>query len=85
MIKNINQQILRYDVVFQEAQEGGFTAYVPALAGCVSEGDSFEEAKGNNTEAILAYLESLGKDGQKIVVPAPAFMGGIDINANEIA
>lgn len=85
MTKNINQQILRYDVVFQEAQEGGYTAYVPALVGCVSEGDNFEQAKENISEAILAYLESLGKDGQKIVEPAPAFMGAIDINANEIA
>lgn len=85
MTKNINQQVLRYDVIFQEAKEGGFTAYVPALPGCVSEGDSFEEAKKNVNEAILAYLESLQKDGEKIVVPTPSFLGTVDVRANEIS
>ena len=80
MAKNINQQVLRYDVIFQEAKEGGFTAYVPALAGCVSEGDSFEQAKENISEAISAYLESLGKDGEKITVPTPSFMGTVNVS-----
>jgi len=59
-------KILEYDVIFEEAEEGGYMVYTPALPGCVSEGDTFEEAKDNITEAISAYLESVAKEGQKI-------------------
>ena len=41
-----------YTVVFSVAEEGGYTATVPALPGCISEGDTFEEAKKNIAEAI---------------------------------
>jgi len=50
---NQRANVLSYDVVFEEPPEGGFTVTVPALPGCISEGDSFEEAKkykrGNET------------------------------------
>ncbi len=36
---------------------GGYTVYVPALPGCVSEGDSLEQARQNIREAIELYLE----------------------------
>lgn len=39
------QKVLKYEVIFEEAEEGGYTAYVPFLPGCISEGDTFEEAK----------------------------------------
>jgi predicted RNase H-like HicB family nuclease len=46
-----------YAVVFTPAEEGGYTATVPSLPGCISEGDSFEEAKENIAEAIKLYTE----------------------------
>ena len=46
-----------YAVVFTPAEEGGYTATVPYLPGCISEGDTFEEAKKNITEAIELYTE----------------------------
>lgn len=49
-----------YAVVFTPAEEGGYTATVPSLPGCISEGDSFEEAKKNITEAIELYTEVVG-------------------------
>ena len=58
--------ILKYDVVFEEQVEGGFTVTVPSLPGCISEGDTFEEAKENITDAIKLYLEDLSADGEKI-------------------
>jgi len=58
--------ILSFDVIFEEAKEGGFTAYVPRLPGCISEGDTFEETNTNISEAISTYLESLAKDGEEI-------------------
>jgi predicted RNase H-like HicB family nuclease len=44
-------------------EEGGFTVLVPALPGCISEGDTYEDALENIKEAIHLYIESLQKDG----------------------
>jgi predicted RNase H-like HicB family nuclease len=44
-------------VVLEPSEEGGYTVYVPALPGCVSEGDTIEEALQNIREAIEVYLE----------------------------
>ena len=63
---NKQDKILEYDVIFEEAEEGGYSVSVPSLPGCISEGDTFEEAKNNVTEAIGAYLESLTKDKEEI-------------------
>jgi len=62
----MKQKILNYDVVFQEQKKGGYTVTVPSLPGCISEGDTFEEAKVNIVEAITAYLGSLAKDKEEI-------------------
>ncbi|MFQ5464644.1 MAG: type II toxin-antitoxin system HicB family antitoxin [Thermodesulfobacteriota bacterium] len=42
-------------VVLEKQEEGGYTAYVPSLPGCISEGDTKEEALGNIKEAIELY------------------------------
>lgn len=44
-------------VVFKPSDEGGYTAIVPALPGCISEGDTLEAARENIREAIELYLE----------------------------
>jgi len=44
-------------VVLETAEEGGYTVYVPSLLGCISEGDTKEEALKNIREAIELYLE----------------------------
>ena len=49
---------LTYDVVLEPAEEGGFTVYVPGLRGCVSEGDTEEEALDNIKDAIRTWLDS---------------------------
>jgi predicted RNase H-like HicB family nuclease len=48
----------QYDVIFEPQEEGGFTAYVPDLPGCVSEGETLEEAIAMVQEAMTLYLES---------------------------
>lgn len=53
---------MRLRVVLEPSQEGGFTAYVPALPGCISEGDSREEAIANIKEAVGLYLEPVDDD-----------------------
>lgn len=55
---------MKYRVVLEpQEEEGGYTVYVPALPGCVSQGETVDEAMQNIKEAIEIYLESLGERG----------------------
>jgi predicted RNase H-like HicB family nuclease len=49
-------------MVIEPSDEGGFTVYVPGLPGCISEGDTREEALQNIKEAIDLYLEPVEDD-----------------------
>ncbi|KKQ84428.1 MAG: hypothetical protein UT08_C0018G0034 [Candidatus Woesebacteria bacterium GW2011_GWB1_38_8] len=51
-------KILQYNAVIQEEKEGGYSVWVPALPGCTSQGETFEETIKNIKEAIELYLES---------------------------
>ena len=51
-----------YKVIFEPQEEGGYTVTVPSLPGCISEGDTYEQALANIKEAIILYLESLQDD-----------------------
>jgi len=62
----MKQKVLKYDVVFEEQEVGGYTVTVPSLPGCISEGDTFEEAKKNISDAIKLFLEDLNADGEEI-------------------
>jgi len=53
---------MKLKVVFELSDEGGFTAYVPSLPGCISEGDTKKEAFENIREAIELYLEPVEDD-----------------------
>ena len=48
---------MEIQAVFEPAEEGGFTVYVPLLPGCIFEGDTFEEAVENIREAVELYFE----------------------------
>lgn len=50
-------------VILEKEPEGGYSAHVPSLPGCASQGETVEEALANIREAIELYLESLKKDG----------------------
>jgi predicted RNase H-like HicB family nuclease len=61
----------RYIVILKPteyADEVGYTVEVPALPGCISEGDTVAEALANAREAIEAYIESLRDEG----LPVPS-------------
>ena len=62
----MKQTILKYDVIFEEQPDGGYTVTAPSLSGCISEGDTFEQAKENITDAIKLYLEDMDADGEEI-------------------
>ena len=53
---------MKLKIVLEPSEEGGYTVYVPALPGCISEGDSKEDALKNIREAIELYLESVEDD-----------------------
>ena len=51
---------MKLQVIVHPAEEGGFWAEIPALAGCVSEGETFEETLLNIKEAAAGWLEVAG-------------------------
>jgi predicted RNase H-like HicB family nuclease len=59
---------MQYKAILEPQEEGGYTVYVPVLPGCVSEGETVEEALANIKEAIEGHLESLEARG--ISLPA---------------
>ena len=68
-------ETMKLKVVLEPSDEGGFTVYVPSLPGCVSEGNTEEEALRNIREAIELYLEpvdddlaAIGKEVREIVL-----------------
>lgn len=59
---------MKIKVVLEPQKEGGYTAYVPSLPGCISEGETKKEALSNIREAIELYLEYTEKtEGKEIV------------------
>jgi predicted RNase H-like HicB family nuclease len=62
MKKRLTQKIYQYTAVFEpDSKLGGFTVTIPALPGCISEGDTFEEASHNIKEAASLYVEVMQK------------------------
>jgi predicted RNase H-like HicB family nuclease len=53
---------MKLKVVLEPSAEGGYTIYVPSLPGCISEGNTREEALINIREAIKLYLEPTEDD-----------------------
>jgi predicted RNase H-like HicB family nuclease len=49
-------------VILEPSEDGGFTVHVPSLPGCISEGDTREEALANIREAFQLYLEPVDDD-----------------------
>ena len=57
----------RYTIILDpDEEDGGYTVTVPALPGCVTQGDTLEEAIAMANDAIRGFLEALAKDGQPI-------------------
>ncbi len=53
---------MKLRIILEPSDEGGFTVIVPALPGCISEGDTQEEALQNIRESIELYLEPIEDD-----------------------
>jgi predicted RNase H-like HicB family nuclease len=70
---------MRYTVVLQQEPDGGFVASVPALPGCVSQGDTRAEALANIREAIELYIEDCVASGDP--VPSEAGREYVEVTA----
>lgn len=58
---------MKFNVILEKAEEGGYNVKVPALDGCFTQGDKEEEAMTNAKGAIVCYLEGLEKINQIIL------------------
>src|SRR3990167_6008843 len=68
-------KVLKYTAVFEPENTGGYSVEIPALPGCVSQGETFEEALANIKEAAELYVEDLKeseipkKENLRVTVP----------------
>lgn len=68
-----------YKVIVEPQKEGGFTAYVPSLPGCVSEGETYEDAIINIKEALELYIETL-KERKRRILPDNAHIAEVCVS-----
>ncbi len=69
--KGVDTLKVKYSVVLERNENGGYTVFVPALPGCISEGATIEEALVNIREAIEGYIEALKDLGKPIPLEFP--------------
>lgn len=58
---------MELEIILEPAQEGGYTVSCPILQGCISEGDSREEALVNIHDAISLYLQAIKKEEEILI------------------
>jgi len=73
-------KIQDYTVIFREEPEGGFTAVVPSLQGCVTYGKTLKEAKEMVTDAIRGFIASLEKHGETVPTDEASFISTVHIH-----
>jgi antitoxin HicB len=64
--RSLKKKVYQFTAIFEKNEDDGYTVTVPSLPGCISEGDTFDEALKNIKEAIVLYLEVMKKDKEKI-------------------
>lgn len=70
---------MRYTVILEREADGGYVASVPALPGCVSQGETRAEALTNIREAIELYVEDCREAGDP--VPTEAGKEFVEVDA----
>ncbi len=59
-------KLLNYRTLLRKEPEGGYTVIVPSLPGCITYGDTIDQAIEMAKEAINLYIESLIEHGEDI-------------------
>ena len=79
-------KIYQYTVVFEPAEEGGYVVSVPTLPGCVTQGETLEEATMMVKDAIEGYLFVLKKHNEEIPIePEGTLITKISIPEKKLA
>ena len=81
LMKSRPPRTLSYSVYYEQAPESGYVAFVPALPGCHTQGETLEETERNVKEAIALYLESLAAHGEAIPEERRSFQGRVTVPA----
>jgi predicted RNase H-like HicB family nuclease len=79
VMKNRAPKTFSYSVFYEQAAEGGYVAFVPALPGCHTQGETLEDTERNVKEAIALYLESLTACGEAIPEEGQSFQGRVTV------
>ncbi len=74
-----------FNVVLRPEPEGGFTALVPALPGCVTYGRTLAEARKMAKDAASGYIESLRKHGEPIPTDDETLVTSLDLEYAQTA
>ena len=61
-----NMKVLSYRIRLKREPEGGYTVTVPALPGCITQGETIDECVTNAQEAIALFLEDLVASGEPV-------------------
>lgn len=81
MSKQVKNNALRYTAIFEpDKEQGGYTVTIPALPGCISEGDTFEEALKNIEEAASLYLEVMKEKKEEIASEDEVIVAPIQVH-----
>lgn len=62
---------MRYTVVLVPGKVAAYVAYVPAIPGCVTQGDSLEDAIAMAQDAAEALLADMAEDGEELPIEVP--------------
>jgi predicted RNase H-like HicB family nuclease len=68
-----------YNIILRPEAEGGFTAMVPALPGCVTYGRTLTEARKMAKDAIVGYIASLRKHKEPIPTDDETLVASLDL------
>ena len=63
---------LRYPIIIYPAEEGGYVAEVPALKGCLAQGETLAECLKELSEVQVLWIESARRNHEKIPSPSEA-------------
>jgi antitoxin HicB len=72
-----------FNIVLRPEPEGGFTAIVPVLPGCVTYGRTLSEAKSMAKDAISGYIESLKKHNEPVPTDDETLVASLDLEYAE--
>jgi antitoxin HicB len=68
-----------YNIILRQEPEGGFTAMVPALPGCITYGRTLAEGRAMAKDAISGYIESLKKHKEPIPTDDETLVASLDL------